>query len=234
MSHIQKIKSIFNQLIDKIVDILGNLMKEFISNNNKDANLELNHFYEYANGYSEKINKTKQIYISNNLKKETKSEKNIIIENYEKTNVNLEKDKENYIQEKLDKGTYKEDNTILIQKIASMEKNINYLMEQYRKNEIEKEKFRNDINYLMEQHKKNDDINYLKVEIKNIKSQRNTDLESIMNLLENKIDKNQKGIIISSEVEKIKNEIEILHKRSDDLEIKLYGLKNEVDILKEI
>ena len=123
-----------------------------------------------------------------------------------------------------------------------MEKNINYLMEQYRKNEIEKEKFRNDINYLMEQLKKNNtenenfrnDINYLKEEIKNIKSQRNTDLGYIMNLLENKIDKNQKGIIISSEVEKIKNEIEILHKRSDDLEIKLYGLKNEVDILKEI
>ena len=113
-----------------------------------------------------------------------------------------------------------------------MEKNINYLMEQYRKNEIEKEKFRNDINYLMEQHR--NDINYLKEEIKNIKSQRNTDLGYIMNLLENKIDKNQKGIIISFEVEKIKNEIEILHKRSDDLEIKLYGLKNEVDILKEI
>jgi hypothetical protein len=134
-------------------------MKEFISNNNKDANIELNHIYEYAIGYSEKINKTKQIYISNNLKKETKSEKDIIIENYEKTNVNLEKDKENYIQDKLDKETYKEDNTALIQKIASMEKNINYLMEQYRKNEIEKEKFRNDINYLMEQLKKNNTEN---------------------------------------------------------------------------
>ena len=93
-------------------------MKEFISNNNKDENIELNHFYEYANGYSEKINKTKQMCVSGGLKKETKSVKDIIIENYEKTNVNLEKDKENYIQDKLDKETYKEDITTLNQKIA--------------------------------------------------------------------------------------------------------------------
>lgn len=137
---------------------------------------------------------------------------------------------EKTIQEKLDKETYKEVNANLYQKIVSMEKNISFLMEQHKKDEIQKENFIIKFDFLMEQHK--NDIDSLKKEIKNIQSQRKADLDYIMNLLKNKTDKNQISIIISSEVENIKKEIEILHKRSEDLVINLHGLKNEVDMLK--
>ena len=146
----------FNSFFEKTIDILNGLMKEVVINNDKDAIEELNHLYEYMNSYSEKINKTKKIYISNNLKKETKSEKDRLIENYEKDNSNLKKEKENHInrikniekeindlnekiiREKLDKQTFKEINSNLIQKLTSMESKINYLMEQHKKDEYQK------------------------------------------------------------------------------------------------
>ena len=146
----------FNSFFEKTIDILNGLRKEVVANNDKDAIGELNHLYEYMNSYSEKINKTKKIYISNNLKKETKSEKDRIIENYEKDNSNLKKEKENHInrikniekeindlnekiiREKLDKQTFKEINSNLIQKLTSMESKINYLMEQHKKDEYQK------------------------------------------------------------------------------------------------
>ena len=53
-----------------------------------------------------------------------------------------------------------------------------------------------------------------------------------MNLLKNKIDKNQVNIIISSEVKTIKKEIEILHQRNNDLTIKLKDLTKDVNELK--
>ena len=143
----------FNSFFEKTIDILN---EEVVINNDKAAKEELNHLYEYMNSYSEKINKTKKIYISNNLKKETKSEKDRIIENYEKDNSNLKKEKENHInrikniekeindlnekiiREKLDKQTFKEINSNLIQKLTSMESKINYLMEQHKKDEYQK------------------------------------------------------------------------------------------------
>ena len=146
----------FNSFFEKTIDILNGLMKEVVINNDKAAKEELKHLYEYMNSYSEKINKTKKIYISNNLKKETKSEKDRLIENYEKDNSNLKKEKENHInrikniekeindlnekiiREKLDKQTFKEINSNLIQKLTSMESKINYLMEQHKKDEYQK------------------------------------------------------------------------------------------------